>query len=111
MHIISLKNLTDHNYPWFLSDFSELKKNKQTYTQATHPSAREICIANNYASNTQNLQILKDMTQYIQTYIKFVHRLTVVINTSFDVKQLKYVNTLLQNEQLKVRKYSLIFLL
>ena len=104
MHIISLKTLTDHNYPWFLSDFSELKKNTQAYTKPIHPSARNICIANNYASNTQNLQILKDMTQYIQTYIKFVLRLTVVINASCDVKQLKYVDSLIQNKHLKVRK-------
>ena len=99
-----MKNVTEHNFPWFLSDFSELRKNKQAYTQKIHPRAYEICIANNYASNTQNLQIIKDITHYIQTYITYLTRLGVIINTSFDVEQLKYVDMLLQNDRLKVSK-------
>ena len=107
MYIINLKTVTAHNFPWFLSDFSELRKNKQAYTKPIYSSACEICIANNYASNTQNLQILKDMTQYIQTYIKYVDRLLVFLNNSFDVEQLKYVDSLLKNERLKVSKDNL----
>ena len=106
-----MKNVTDHNFSWFLSDFSELKKNKQAYTEPNDLKAHEICIANNYASNTQNLQVLKDITQYIQTYIRYLLRLRVVINTSFDVKQLKYVRFLLQNKQLEVRRNCFKFFL
>ena len=94
-----------------MSDFSELKNNKQAYTQPIYPIADEICIANNYASNTQNLQTMKVMTQYIQTYIRQLKGLRIVINTSFDVEQLKYVDSLLQNDQLKVRRNWLKFLL
>ena len=106
-----MKNVTAHNFPWFLSDFSELRKNKQAYTKPIYSSACEICIANNYASNTQNLQTMKVMTQYIQTYIRQLKGLRIVINTSFDVEQLKYVDSLLQNDQLKVRRNWLKFLL
>ena len=93
----------DHTFPWFIADFSELKQNKQAYTQPVHPTAYSIFIANNYASNTQNMQILKHMTQYIESYIENITSLQIKVNTSFDVQQLKYVNSLLQNKQLKVR--------
>ena len=85
-----------------MSDFSELKENKQVYTQPSHPSASNVCIANNHSSNTQKLQILKDFTQYITTYIKHLGTLTVIVNTIFDAEQLEYINLLLKNTPLKV---------
>ena len=86
----------------FLSDFSEPKKNKQVYTPPSHPSTVNVCLANNYSSNSQKLQILKDIIEYINSYIKYVRSLQVNITTMFDVEQLKYINLLLENKPLKV---------
>ena len=85
-----------------MCDFSELKKNKQAYTQPSHPSAIDVCIANNVGSNNQTLQMLKDITQYIRTYIKYVFMLRVHVNSSFDVEQLKHINSLIKYKHLKV---------
>ena len=49
------------------------------------------------------------MTQYIETYVKYVYNLFVVIKTSFDVDQLKYVDSLFNNKQLKVMKNYLLY--
>ena len=94
-----------------MSDFSELKNNKQAYTQPIYPIADEICIANNYASNTQNLQTLQNMTQFIQTYIKYLDIFRVYVNTNFDVEQLVYLDSILRNKQLKVRNKSFMSIL
>ena len=85
-----------------MCDFSELKKNKQAYTQPSHPSARTISLANNYISNAQKLQMVKDMSHYIRNYIKYVRELRVVVNSSFDVEQLKYIDSLITSKHLKV---------
>ena len=85
-----------------MSDFSELKKHKQVYTKPSHPCANSVTIANNHSTNTQKLQILKDFTQYIKTYIKHLQTLNVHVNTTFDAEQLEYINLLLKNTPLKV---------
>ena len=88
--------------PWFLSDFSELRKNKHVYTQPSHPYASDVCIANNHSSKSQKLQILKDITQYINSHIKYVRTFQVYVTTIFDVEQLEHINLLLKNKLVKV---------
>ena len=85
-----------------MNDFSELKKNKQVYTEPIYPSAVNFSLANNNSSNSQKLQILKDITQYIISYIKYVRTLQVYVKTIFDVEQLKHINLLLKIKLVKV---------
>ena len=95
-------NTTAYNSPWFLSDFSELKKNKHVYTQPCYPSTFDVCMANNFLSDSQKPQAFKNITHYIATYIKHVHILRVIVSTSFDVDQIKYVDSLIKHQHLKV---------
>ena len=87
-----------------MCDFSELKKNKHVYIQPSIPKAVDVCIANNYTSNNQKLQIMKDIKYYIESYLKYIDILRVYMYTNFDVEQLKSIDSLIKNKHLKVSK-------